>query len=476
MMGGARRQTVVIAGASGFVGRALIERLIGHFNVIGLSRSIGREQSGVTWRSCDLFSLKEAEIALESCDIAIYLVHSMLPTARLTQGRFDDLDLIIADNFARAAAKNGIKKIIYLGGLISDGDLSLHLESRREVEEVLASHGIPCTTLRAGLVVGPHGSSFDMMRKLVDRLPMMICPKWTSTRTQPIALADVTTLIANVISDDALAPQAYDIGGPDVLTYIDMLRITADAMGKKRLFFPVVFFSPKLSRLWVRLVTGAPSQLIGPLVESLRHAMVCRDDYLAARYGLKAKPFKEALRLALNEGQQNRVQRINASASYLPTASVSRSSPLNTVCSVQRLPLPAGKDAAWVAERYATWLIEFLYPFIRVGRDGDGSLKLSLQLGLKRWSWILLVLTYARERSSPQRQLFYIQGGALLSAKAAAKGRFEFREVLHRQYVVAAIFDFVPALPWWIYMRTQAILHLFVMWAFKKELERGANT
>jgi hypothetical protein len=136
------------------------------------------------------------------------------------------------------------------------------------------------------------------------------------------------------------------------------------------------------------------------------------------------------------------------------------------------LPLPNGKNAAWVAERYATWLIEFLYPVIRVERDALGSLKLLLRLGFKRWSWPLLELRYAAERSSSQRQLFYIQGGLLLSSRAAAKGRFEFREVLHRQHVMAGIFDFVPALPWWIYMRTQAILHVFVMWAFKRELQR----
>lgn len=239
-----KRLTIAIAGASGFVGQAVIKELLGRYNIVGLSRSAGREQTGVTWRSCDLFSLKEAENALAHCDIAIYLVHSMLPTARLTQGRFDDLDLMIADNFARAAAKNGIKKIIYLGGLITDGDLSLHLQSRREVEDALASHGVPCTTLRAGLVVGANGSSFDMMRKLVERLPMMICPKWTSTRTQPIALSDVTTLIAKVVDDDQLPAKAYDIGGPDVLTYIDMMRTTAKVMGKKRLFVPVLFLAP----------------------------------------------------------------------------------------------------------------------------------------------------------------------------------------------------------------------------------------
>lgn len=469
------RLTIGIAGASGFVGQAVIRKLVDQYNIIGLSRSRGPQIEGVNWRTCDLFSLKEAESGLADCDIAIYLVHSMLPTARLTQGRFDDLDLLIADNFSRAAEKNGVRKIIYLGGIIPEGDLSLHLKSRREVEDVLADHRVPCITLRAGLVVGANGSSFDMMRKLVERLPMMICPKWTTTRSQPIALEDVTTIISKVVSDDSLSPGAYDIGGKDVLTYIDMMRQTAAAIGKKRLFIPVGLFSPKLSRLWVRLVTGAPKQLIGPLVESLRHTMIAKDDKILVLYGLDPMTFQDALQNALNLQPPKIGEAIDRPPQSLVTQRLTKGRDINTVCSVQRLPLPAGRDAKWVASRYAGWLIEFLFPIIRVTQDEDGSLSLMLQIGPKKWSVCLLQLKYAAERSSAHRQLFYIQGGLLLSSKAMAKGRFEFREVLSGNYVMAAIFDFIPALPWWLYKSTQAVLHLFVMWAFKKELLREKN-
>ncbi len=471
-----KKTTIAVAGASGFIGQAVIKALVNDYNIIGLSRSTGRFMEGVTWRSCDLFSLKDAELALVNCDIAIYLVHSMLPTARLTQGRFDDLDLLIADNFARAAAKNKIKKIIYLGGLIPDGQLSLHLQSRREVEDALGGCGVPCITLRAGLVVGANGSSFEMMRKLVDRLPMMICPKWTSTRTQPIAISDVTNLIANVIKDESLPARPYDIGGADVLTYLDMMRITAELMGKRRIFFPIFWFSPKLSRLWVRLVTGAPSQLIGPLVESLRHPMVAKDHQLVTRYKLKTLTFKDALFAALHEtgpanASDGRQKSVAEGTTALNTMLTS-----NRVCSVQRLPLPSSKNAAWVADYYASWLIDFLYPLIRVEKDQIGSLKLNLSLGKGRCCWTLLELKYSSERSSPERHLFYIQGGALLSRNAASNGRFEFREVLHHRYVIAAIFDFVPALPWWIYKFTQAVLHLFVMWSFKRALKKSTHS
>lgn len=200
--------------------------------------------------------------------------------------------------------------------------------------------------------------------------------------------------------------------------------------------------------------------------------MICRDHELSQRYGIETISFTRALNDALQQKSPAPVKETKADRKSSATTSLNRVLAVNSVCSVQRLPLPAGRNAAWVADRYATWLIEFLYPFIRVERDQTGSLKLILRLGLRRWSWALLELKYAPDRSSPERQLFYIQGGLLLSARAAPKGRFEFREVLHHRCVMTAIFDFIPALPWWIYKVTQANLHLLVMWAFKKELQR----
>ena len=461
---------MVIAGASGFVGRGLISALSGSFNIIGLSRSAVKSTGAVTWRVCDLFSLEEAESALKGCDIAIYLVHSMMPAATLTQGRFDDLDLVIADNFSRAANKNGVKKIIYLGGIIPDGEISLHLKSRREVEDALSDYGVPCITLRAGLVVGSNGSSFEMMRKLVERLPMMICPKWTATRTQPIALGDVTTLLAKVAADDSLPPGAYDIGGASVLTYIEMMKRTSRVLGKRRFFVPVGLFSPKLSRLWVRLVTGAPMQLIGPLVESLRHPMVARDDFLIKRYGLRVSSFEESLLTALSQKDVSR-QREPVTGRGLAKRAVLHAHE-NTVCSVQRLPLPGGQDARWLARKYAEWLVEFLFPVIRVRNDEIGALCFMLVPVIDKWSVCLLRLVPDAAVSSSGRQLFYIQGGLLLSSKGMAKGTFEFRKVMAGRYALAAIFDFIPALPWWLYKLTQAYFHLFVMWAFKRELAR----
>jgi len=464
-----RRPKVAIAGASGFVGRALIQTMAPNFEIVGLSRGKATESKDVKWRLCDLFSLKEATASLQGCDAAVYLVHSMMPSARLTQGQFEDLDLILADNFARAAARNGVKKIIYLGGIIPDGKISRHLQSRLEVEKTLSSHGVPCFALRAGLIVGVDGSSFDIMRKLVERLPVMVCPGWTSTRTQPIALTDVVTVIANVLKDESLPPGSYDIGGPDVLTYLEMLRVTSKELGKRRFFIPLWLFSPKLSRLWVRLVTGAPRQLIGPLVESLKHPMVARDQFLVRRYDVQVSSFQDCLRQTLNapkpEGHRN-LQSGRRSHKHRQSE--------NTVCSVQRLPLPKGKDAVWVSQLYTNWVIEFLFPFILVERNRDNDFKFVFWFGLRRWAAELLSLKFAPDKSTADRQLFYVQSGLLLSSRASEKGRFEFREVLGRKYVIVALYDFKPALPWWIYKYTQALFHVFVMWSFKLKLKRMA--
>ena len=297
-MGTGIRPKVVIAGASGFVGRALAPRLAERFHVIGLSRSERSPGDGFAeYRVCDLFSLKAAEEALVGAEYAVYLVHNMMPSARLTQGDFADLDVLCADNFARAAAAAGVKQIVFVSGLCPpDMKLSRHLQSRCEVEETLAAHVVPVTTLRAGLILGAGGSSFQIMARLVRRLPVMICPRWTNTKTQPVALDDVVALIDGVIGQEEHYDRAYDIGASDVVTYKKMMALTASALGKRRLFIPARVMSPGLSRLWVTLITGAPRALVGPLVQSLKHEMVASGEDLARRLGAPATRFDERWR------------------------------------------------------------------------------------------------------------------------------------------------------------------------------------
>ncbi|MFN7989232.1 MAG: NAD(P)H-binding protein [Thermoanaerobaculia bacterium] len=458
-----RKLRVVVAGASGFVGQALLPVLARDFDVVALARDPGRRAAGspagVAWRACDLFSLLDAERALEGADLAVYLVHSMLPSARLVQGSFEDLDLIAADNFGRAARAAGVARIVYLGGLLPAGEgLSRHLASRLEVEETLRASGVLLTTLRAGLVVGAGGSSFEMLVRLVKRLPAMLCPAWTLTRTQPVALSDVVATIRAALTRDEALGATLDVGGPEVLTYRGMLAETARQLGLKRLLVPLSLFSPRLSTLWVRLFTGAPRALVAPLVESLSHEMVARDRALQTALAGKAMPFRQALAVALAAGSgTTALERMRSRPS------------VRVVRSVQRLPLPRGWDAEGAAREYGTWLPRAFRPFLEVAVEG--GTRFSFRFRPLRAP--LLVLELSPERSSRSRALFYIRGGLL--ARPGERGRLEFREALGGRVLLAAIHDFEPRLPWPLYVATQAVLHLAVMRAFGRHLAAAAS-
>lgn len=462
------KETLALAGATGFVGQELRAALANDFRLVGLTRSATRAahtDPQTEWRRVDLFSRSDVERALEGVDRAIYLVHSMLPSARLTQASFEDLDLLMSDNFARAAEHQGLKQIVYLGGIVPEGaHMSRHLSSRLEVERVLASRRTPLTALRAGLVVGRGGSSLQLLVKLVQRLPMMVLPAWTQNLTQPIAVADVVRAIRHTLSWSAPQSEHFDIGGPDVMTYANMLRRTADLLGKRRLMIPVPFFSPELSKLWVTLFGGAPIELVGPLVESLRYRMVVRDNALQSWLEPEAMPFDEALQLAVNRRQALAPNpRVTIRARDDTTLKEAR-----TVRSVQRLPLPRDRNARWVAGEYMCWLPRFLWPFVRVDVRDDGVCGF-----FTRWPAIkLLELTRQEERSDGHRQLFFITGGILNDPAPDSRGRFEFREVRGEASVISAVHDFRPSLPWFLYSVSQALMHLWIMRRFRRHLRQ----
>jgi uncharacterized protein YbjT (DUF2867 family) len=464
--------TIVIAGSTGFVGAALGEAIGAEHHLIGLTRDAKKAPKNTAYaefRGCDLYSLLDAEQALVGARIAVYLVHSMMPAARLTQGSFRDMDLICADNFARAARKAGVEQIVYLGGLIPEGvKLSAHLESRLEVERTLGAYGVPVTTLRAGLVLGRGGSSFLMMARLVRRLPIMVSPSWAESPTQPIALGDVVDLLRFVIGNPSTYNHTFDVGGPEVLTYRTMMQRTAAVLGVERRILPLPLIPRSLSRLWVSVITGAPRELVSPLIESMGHPMVARDRDLMDRAGMTATPFDEAVREALADPPRDTPvpasprEKVPVAYQAAPDRASTRRS---DVRSVQRLPLPPGRDAEWVANEYMRWLPEGFRPFIRVEVDGHACRFYGF--GVKT---PLLVLELAPLRSGKDRQLFYITKGLLASGRG--RGRLEFREVLDRQHVIAAIHEFEPTLPWFVYRFSQAYAHLWVMWRFRRHLAR----
>lgn len=377
----------------------------------------------------------------------------MLPSASLSQGTFYDFDLILADNFARASKQCQLKHIIYLGGMIPKSDhLSWHLKSRYEVEQTLTKSGLNVTTLRAGLIIGPGGSSFTILQRLIERLPVLICPSWTDTYSQPVDLEDVGKVFLRILSDSSLQNKTYDIGGPETLTYQSLLKKASLLIKKKRHFLALEIIPMKISRIWVSLITGVPRDLVYPLILSLKHEMIVSPDlaYPFAHIDLQTK-LDDSLKNALNTHQD------------LPL--VGHTPIQRDVRSIQRLVLPRGKSAKWVAQEYFRWLPQFFFLGIKIHIDGDRCTFHFLSPRIK-----LLILNRSPERSTIDRQLLYIVGGIL--ADIQERGRLEFREVLDRQYVMAAIHEFRPALPWYIYRWTQAVLHLLVMTAFNHHLKK----
>lgn len=481
------RPTVAVAGATGYVGTAVRTALAEGFKVVGLTRSATRaseardaamrtapgtdapEPGETEWRHCDLFSLLQVEKSLAGVDVAVYLVHSMLPSARLTQGTFADLDLLLADTFARGAAKAGVKQIVYLGGLLPDdrSDLSAHLRSRYEVEQALGAWGVPMTALRAGLVVGPGGSSVEILVNLVRRLPAMVLPKWTRSKTQPIGLADAVRAITAVVGRGEAYGHVFDIGGPDVMTYAEMMDRTAAVLGVRRPTIGVPLISPRFSKLWVSVVTGSPRALAEPLVESLRHDMVARDNDLMRLLAPHAVGFEASMRTAIEPDGSPMPDPQDALRKGDDTVIRSAS----RVRSVQRMPLPPGRDAAWAADEYMRWLPRVGRPVLKVTVDPPaGDEPRHVRFFVRPVREAILELVHSPGRSTNGRALFYVVGGLLSDESASA--RLEFRVVLGGRTLLAAIHDFEPRLPWRIYRATQATAHSLVMAGFRHHLAR----
>lgn len=462
------RGTILVAGATGFIGQRLLVALK-DYKIIALQRfqNIPPELQSATnieWRQCDLFSLLQIEEASRGADIAIYLVHSMLPSARLSQASFSDTDLILADNFVRACKKNSVQRILYLGGIIPPEEkLSPHLQSRWEVEETLRASGIPLTSLRAGLIVGAGGSSFEMMYLLVKRLPMMLCPHWTTHSLRPIDVQDVVISLKYCLESPETRSRIYDLAGPDTITYRGLMLKTAKLLNKKRWIIPVPFFNPRLSVLWVRLVTGASSTLIKPLVESLRSNMLPDSEQLLQIPGHQYQSLENSL---IKEMKQ-----LKPTLSSTHKTIRKRSHEASLVRSVQRLHLPASENAEWAAHEYLRWLPHFFFPFIIVHSD-----ETMCKFKFFFWRKSLLRLKLSPARSTPDRQLFYIVGGMLASRKNPKNARLEFREVLQGRYILAAIHNFSPSLPWFIYKYTQAAVHLWVMQRFDHHLRTCSHS
>jgi uncharacterized protein YbjT (DUF2867 family) len=293
---------VLVTGASGFVGSRLAPALerAGH-EVGAMTRHPDTYRGAGTPVAGDVADEASLRAALDGCDAAYYLVHS------LDDPDFQRKDAAAARAFSRAAADAGVRRIVYLGGLGKDADqLSKHLRSRREVEGLLAGTGVPVTVLRAGIVVGHGGVSWEMTRQLVAHLPAMVTPRWVHTRTQPVAVADVVRYLVGVLEPAEAEGQVFEVGGPEVLTYLEMMTRVAEIQNRHLFVVPVPLLSPQLSSRWLALVTDVDVATGRSLIDSMSNEVVVTDDAVRRVVPFEPVDYDEMVTTALLERARDR--------------------------------------------------------------------------------------------------------------------------------------------------------------------------
>ncbi len=302
-------EKILLTGATGFVGGRLLRTLSDRgFSPRCMVRSLEKFRrrfpdypAGCLYEG-DLFGSETLARALEGVELAYYLVHSMGGRSLFNVAEFAERDRLAARNFVRAADRAGVKRIVYLGGLGEMADnLSKHLKSRHEVADILESGRARATIFRAANILGAGGAPFEMLRHLVEKLPVMLVPRWVNTRCQPIDIRDVIEYLAGCIDHPATEGSEFDIGGPEIITYRDMMRIYARVRGLKRALISLPLLTPRLSSLWISLLSPVPAGVVSPLLEGLRNEVVCRENRIRDIIPIPLTPLEVSICNALVE-------------------------------------------------------------------------------------------------------------------------------------------------------------------------------
>nr|AIF14864.1 NAD dependent epimerase/dehydratase family protein [uncultured marine thaumarchaeote KM3_68_B04] len=294
--------SILVTGATGFVGNRLISGLVEKgYKVKALSRKNLPSKENVKFVQADAFDIHSLSNAMKGTEVAFYLLHSMEDNISAWRN-FAEREKFQAKNFLKAAEDAGVKRIIYLGGLVSESiSLSPHMQSRKQVGEILASGKIPVTELRASIIIGSGGGSYAMLRYLAERLRVMVCPKWVKSLAQPIAVDDVVKYLVGSMENSITSGKIFEIGGPEKMTYEKLMRVYAKFIKKNIFIIQIPFLTTRLSSYWVDLITPVKASLARPLVDSLVHDTVVTDDKISKIIPFERKTVIESIEIATKE-------------------------------------------------------------------------------------------------------------------------------------------------------------------------------
>ena len=309
---------ILVSGASGFIGRRLVRRLLlspggTNWSIRCMTRNANLlsgyfqdDRDNLEFVQADVQNYPELVKALTGVDIAYYLIHSMEGPSKEWK-KFAERDRNAAENFAKAVNEAGVSRVIYLGGLTYAPvqELSKHMRSRIEVGEILKKSNAAVTIFRAAVILGQGGGSFQMLQYLVERLPLMVCPKWVLTKCQPIAIDDVVEYLVRSIETNETKSKTFDIGGPEILTYLDMMVQYGKTLKKSIKIIIIPYLTPRLSSYWIDLITPVKASLARPLIDSLRHEAIVKDNSISDIIPLRLKNFEKSIKIAKEEQTEN---------------------------------------------------------------------------------------------------------------------------------------------------------------------------